>query len=167
MNAKSPRRNGLTGQPFARHWVHTRFLQVEGKKMSKSLGNFHTVRGLIHEQKVHPLALRLTLISGQYRKPFNFTLATLRDSERLVKRFAEAWKITADSLGPAAGRAGCAWAAVGGSISDAGLAAMPRRSEHAHCHCKNGGRHKTNPVARHYPVVGIRTESGHIPSENE
>ena len=94
---------GLNCQTFAHHWVHTRFLQVEGRKMSKRFGNYYTVRELIQEQNVHPLALRLALISGQYRKPFNFTLATLRDSERLVQRFADALKITADGLSRQAG----------------------------------------------------------------
>ena len=88
----------LSGKPFARHWVHTRFLQVEGQKMSKRLGNFHTVRALVREQKVKPLALRLTLISGQYRKPFNFTLGTLRSSERLIGRFEDACNVTTDGL---------------------------------------------------------------------
>lgn len=88
----------ISDQPFARHWAHTRFLQVEGRKMSKRFGNFHTVRELIQEHSVHPLALRLTLISGQYRKPFNFTLATLRDSERLVERFEDASRVTADRI---------------------------------------------------------------------
>jgi len=93
---------GLCGEPFARYWVHTRFLQVEGRKMSKRLGNFHTVRELIQEHKVHPLALRLALISGQYRKPFNFTLTTLRDCERLVHRFADAWTVAAEGVSRAA-----------------------------------------------------------------
>ena len=83
----------LTKRPFARHWVHTRFLQVEGRKMAKRLGNFHTVRELVNDRRVAPLALRLALISGQYRKPFNFTFSTLRDSERHVARFSEAFKI--------------------------------------------------------------------------
>ena len=85
----------LTGEPFARHWTHTRFLQVEGEKMSKSEGNFYTVRDLIAPPEeggrgVDPLALRLALISGQYRKPYNFTFDTLRDSARHVRRFREA-----------------------------------------------------------------------------
>lgn len=84
----------ITGKQFSRHWVHTRFLQVEGQKMSKRLGNFYTVQDLVHERGVAPLALRLTLISGQYRKPFNFTFATLRDNERHVKRFEEAYTLT-------------------------------------------------------------------------
>ncbi|MCY4159308.1 MAG: cysteine--tRNA ligase [Bacteroidetes bacterium] len=87
----------LTGKPFSRHWVHTRFLQVEGKKMSKRLGNFYTVRDLIQQRNVAPLAVRLALISGQYRKPFNFTFSTLRDSERHVKRFQEAFDVTKDA----------------------------------------------------------------------
>ena len=83
------------------YWVHTRFLQVEGEKMSKSQGNFYTVRDLIaptpdddhvpepirQQGGVDPLALRYALISGQYRKPFNFTLKTLRDSARAVDRY--------------------------------------------------------------------------------
>ena len=82
----------LTGRPFARHWTHTRFLQVEGEKMSKRSGNYYTVRKLVQEFNVPPLAVRLALISGQYRKPYNFTFATLRDSERHIKRFQMAYK---------------------------------------------------------------------------
>ena len=90
----------LTGTRSVNYWVHTRFLQVEGEKMSKSKGNFFTVRDLtLPERKgggkdrigpVDPLALRLTLISGQYRKPFNFTRKTLRDSVRTVQRYQAA-----------------------------------------------------------------------------
>ncbi len=87
----------LTGRPFSRHWAHTRFLQVEGQKMSKRLGNFLTVKDLVHERGVPPLAVRLALISGQYRKPFNFTFATLRDSERHVKRFREAFRLAKEA----------------------------------------------------------------------
>ena len=82
----------LTGKPFARHWVHTRFLQVEGQKMSKRLGNFLQVRDVLGENAAPEknLALRLALISGQYRKPFNYTRSTFRDSLRHVRRFREA-----------------------------------------------------------------------------
>ncbi len=82
----------LTGKPFANHWVHTRFLHVEGQKMSKSEGNFFTVHDLIAPESeggrgVPPLALRYTLMSGYYRKPFNFTFKTLKDSARIVRRY--------------------------------------------------------------------------------
>lgn len=85
---------GKNGEPSIRHWAHTRFLQVEGEKMSKSKGNFFTVRDLALPESeggegIDPLALRLTLISGQYRKPFNFTRKTLRDSAQTVRRYQE------------------------------------------------------------------------------
>lgn len=87
----------LSGKPFARHWVHTRFLQVEGQKMSKRLGNFLTVRELTASKEddgwgVDPLALRMALLSGHYRKPYNFTKATLKASvkhrERIISAIA-------------------------------------------------------------------------------
>ena len=86
----------LSGKPFARHWAHTRFLQVEGEKMSKRFGNSYTVRDLVAPESeggrgVDPLALRLALMAGQYRKPYNFTFATLRDSIRHVRRFRDAF----------------------------------------------------------------------------
>ncbi len=84
----------LTGKTFSNYWVHTRFLQVEGEKMSKSRGNFLTVHELIAPEPegrgIDPLALRLALISGQYRKPFNFTRKTLRDSIRIRERYRAA-----------------------------------------------------------------------------
>ena len=90
----------LSGQPFSRYWVHTRFLQVEGEKMSKSKGNFLTVHDLIAAPEeggraewgapVDPLALRLVLISGHYAKPFNLTRKALDDARKNVRRYAEA-----------------------------------------------------------------------------
>jgi len=93
----------LTGKPFARHWVHTRFLQVEGEKMSKSSGNFFTVRDLVAPESeggrgVDPLAVRLTLLSGYYRKPFNFTFDTLRANIRHRERFVAALARIDDAL---------------------------------------------------------------------
>lgn len=79
----------LTGKPFSNHWVHTRFLQVNGEKMSKSLGNFYTVRGLI-ENGVHPLAIRYALISGIYGKPLNFTDQGMADAQLNIDRFHRA-----------------------------------------------------------------------------
>ncbi len=93
----------ITEKTFVKYWVHTRFLQVEGEKMSKSKGNFLTVRSLIAPEDeggrgVNPLALRLALISGQYRKPFNFTFDQLRASARHVQRFEEASAFVEDAL---------------------------------------------------------------------
>ena len=90
----------LSGEPFARYWMHTRFLQVEGEKMSKSKGNFLTVRDLTASPEaggradwgapVDPLALRLVLLSGHYAKPFNLTQKALGDAQKNRARYAEA-----------------------------------------------------------------------------
>jgi cysteinyl-tRNA synthetase len=75
----------LTGKPFARHWMHVRFLLVEGQKMSKSLGNFYTLRDLVlmgHK----PSSIRLLLTSVPYRKQLNFTFDGLTQSANSVER---------------------------------------------------------------------------------
>jgi len=79
----------LTGKPFSRHWVHTRFLQVNGEKMAKSAGNFYTVRGLM-EKGFDPLAIRLALIGGVYGKPLNFTDQGLIDAMGNIDRIRRA-----------------------------------------------------------------------------
>ncbi|MEA2552172.1 MAG: cysteinyl-tRNA synthetase [Fimbriimonadaceae bacterium] len=78
---------GLTGKPFSNHWVHTAFLQVEGEKMSKSIGNLFTVEELVDERGADALAVRYALISGVYGKPLNFTMQTLEDANKNVERF--------------------------------------------------------------------------------
>ncbi len=77
----------LTGKPFCTHWMHTRFLQVDGEKMSKSTGNFYTLRQLLEEHQADPLGLRYALMSGVYGKPLNFTLQTLKDATQNVERY--------------------------------------------------------------------------------
>ena len=79
----------LTGQPFSGHWVHTRFLQVNGEKMAKSAGNFYTVRDLV-AKGADPLAIRYALISGIYGKPMNFTDQGLRDAQAIIERYRKA-----------------------------------------------------------------------------
>ena len=79
---------GATGKPyFARYWFHTRFLIVEGEKMSKSKGNFFTVRDLI-ARGASPAAIRLELIKTHYRSQANFTMQGLKDSQRMIDRWA-------------------------------------------------------------------------------
>ncbi|HJT71865.1 MAG TPA: cysteine--tRNA ligase [Terriglobales bacterium] len=74
-----------TGKPFARFWFHARFLLVEGEKMSKSLGNFFTVRDLI--LKGHrPSAIRYLLASVPYRHQLNFTFDGLQQAAASVER---------------------------------------------------------------------------------
>jgi cysteinyl-tRNA synthetase len=79
-----------TGLPvFARTWFHTRHLQVEGEKMSKSRGNFFTARDLF-AKGVTPAALRLELIRTHYRVNSNFTMQGLQDCQRMIDRWCRA-----------------------------------------------------------------------------
>ena len=79
----------LTGKPFSRQWIHTRFLQVDGQKMSKSLGNFFTARDLVDGKGADPLAVRYALISQNYGVPHNFTMDLLRDASQKVERYRQ------------------------------------------------------------------------------
>lgn len=88
-----------TGQSFCDHWLHVTFLQVEGEKMSKSKGNFFTVRDLL-EQGFDPLALRLALIAVPYNKPHNFTIQSLKDAQGHIERFRELERRIASADGP-------------------------------------------------------------------
>jgi len=74
---------------FARVWFHTRHLQVEGEKMSKSKGNFFTARDLF-AKGVTPAALRLELVRTHYRTNSNFTMQGLRDCQRMIDRWCVA-----------------------------------------------------------------------------
>jgi cysteinyl-tRNA synthetase len=87
----------LSGQPFARHWLHTRFLLVDGEKMSKSKGNWYTVRDLVDGKRVDPLALRYALMTVPYAKQLNFTLQTLEDSARAVERLKECDRLAVEA----------------------------------------------------------------------
>jgi len=79
-----------SGRPhFARVWFHTRHLQVEGEKMSKSKGNFFTARDLF-AKGVTPAALRLELVRTHYRTNSNFTMQGLRDCQRMIDRWSAA-----------------------------------------------------------------------------
>jgi cysteinyl-tRNA synthetase len=75
----------LTGKTFARFWFHVRFLLVEGEKMSKSLGNFYTLRDLV--LKGHkPSSIRYLLASVPYRNQLNFTFDGLKQAAVSVER---------------------------------------------------------------------------------
>jgi cysteinyl-tRNA synthetase len=75
----------LTGKPFVRYWLHSEHLSVDGQKMSKSLGNFYTLRDLV--QKGHtPEAVRYLLASVPYRKKLNFTFDGLQGAATSIER---------------------------------------------------------------------------------
>ncbi len=75
----------VTHKPFARHWMHVRFLLVDGKKMSKSEGNFYTLRDLLLKG-YKASAIRLALISVPYRHQLNFTFESLTEATNAIDR---------------------------------------------------------------------------------
>jgi cysteinyl-tRNA synthetase len=74
-----------TGKTFAHHWLHIAHLTVEGRKMSKSLGNLYTLEDLA-ERGHTPMELRYVLISGSYRQPLNFTFDSLAAAKKSLTR---------------------------------------------------------------------------------
>jgi cysteinyl-tRNA synthetase len=75
----------LTGKTFARFWLHAEFLMVEGQKMSKSLGNYYTLRDLLAKDYT-PEAIRYLLASVPYRKQLNFTFDGLKAAAIAIER---------------------------------------------------------------------------------
>jgi cysteinyl-tRNA synthetase len=75
----------LTGKQFARFWLHAEFLMVEGQKMSKSLGNYFTLRDIL-ERGYQPEAIRYLLASIPYRKSLNFTFDGLKSAATAIER---------------------------------------------------------------------------------
>jgi cysteinyl-tRNA synthetase len=90
----------LTGKTFARFWFHVRFLLVEGEKMSKSLGNFYTLRDLV--LKGHkPSSIRYLLASVPYRNQLNFTFDGLKQAAVSVERLRNfRQRLTAGTFAP-------------------------------------------------------------------
>ena len=76
---------GVTGRQWVTYWLHCRFLLVEGRKMSKSLGNFYTLRDLL-DKGYDPISVRYALMSTHYRRPLNFTLAGIDAAKASIRR---------------------------------------------------------------------------------
>ena len=88
---------GNPGSHFARYWVHNGYLMSEGEKMSKSLGNFYSVRELLDEFPGE--ALRLTLLQSHYRAPLDFSKEGVRQAKAVLDRWYAA--LRGLSIGPA------------------------------------------------------------------
>ena len=86
------------GGAFARYWVHNGFVTIESEKMSKSLGNFLTIRDAL--AKYHPEVLRLFLLSKQYRSPIDFSEDAVRSLQAGVVRVYRALKRLEELVGP-------------------------------------------------------------------
>ena len=72
------------GKPFARYWMHNAFLNIDNRKMSKSLGNFFTVREIC--EKYDPQVLRFFMLSAHYRSPLNFSAELMEASKNGLDR---------------------------------------------------------------------------------
>ncbi len=82
----------VSQRPLAHFWLHNGFVTVNTEKMSKSLGNFTTIRDLL-KQGVEPMALRLLVLQAQYRKPLDFTAAALEAAAKGWQTLAEALQV--------------------------------------------------------------------------
>lgn len=79
-----------TGKKFVNYWLHAKHLLVDGEKMSKSKGNFYTLRDLL-AKGFQPAAIRYLLISTHYRKPLNFTLEGVQAAKESLTRVNDFW----------------------------------------------------------------------------
>jgi len=77
-----------TGVPFARFWLHVKHLKVDDRKMSKSLGNFLTIREIL-ERGYDPAAIRWVLLSAHYRNELNFTYSALDEANGAIQRLLD------------------------------------------------------------------------------
>lgn len=91
----------FTGLPFVRHWLHCRHLMVEGRKMSKSEGNFFTLRDL-QAKGWTGREVRYALISVRYREPLNFTFDGLAGARTALTRLDEWTRRLDDAIGASA-----------------------------------------------------------------
>jgi cysteinyl-tRNA synthetase len=89
---------GATGKNFVNYWIHNEWLLVDGKKMSKSLGNFYTLRDLV-EKGTNPLAYRLWLLMAHYRTRINFTMEALLGTETALKRLQNLYRELGEEMG--------------------------------------------------------------------
>ncbi len=107
----------VTGKPFVRTWMHCAHLRVDGQKMSKSLGNFHTLRDL-QGKGWSGREVRYVLLGAHYRQPLNFTLGALAAARTALARVDEC----VDALAARAAQAGAEGEALPSRLGDFGRA---------------------------------------------
>ena len=91
-----------TGKLYANAWMHAGAVRVDGEKMSKSLGNFFTIREVL--EKYHPEVVRYLLVSSHYRSPINYSEDSLKEAKGALERFYNALKGLPEAA-PAGGEA--------------------------------------------------------------
>jgi len=83
--------------PVVHHWLHNGFVNIDGEKMSKSLGNFWTIEDIL--QKIDPLVLRFSLINAHYRSPIDMNEQLLKDAEKNHSRLVAVYKAALELVG--------------------------------------------------------------------
>ena len=89
---------GATGHPFVKYWLHNEWLMVNGKKMSKSLKNFYTLRD-IEIKGFSPLAYRYLTLQTHYRKPLNFTWESITAAQNALNKLNDQYKELGETIG--------------------------------------------------------------------
>ena len=79
-----------TDEQYVNYWMHVGFINVDGEKMSKSLGNFFTIRDVM--DKFHPEVIRYFIVSSHYRSPVNFSDTALKEAKNTLSRFYHSFK---------------------------------------------------------------------------
>ncbi|MFZ5974437.1 MAG: cysteine--tRNA ligase [Bacillota bacterium] len=94
---------GATGKPFVRYWMHNGYINIDNQKMSKSLGNFFTVRDIAKEYDLK--AVRLFMLSAHYRSPVNFARELIEQAKQALTRLQNAHALMLDIAQNGADRA--------------------------------------------------------------
>ncbi len=94
---------GVTGEPFAKYWLHNNMVTVEGRKMGKSLGNFITLKDAFAgepplDKKVRPMVLRYFILNSHYRSPLDFSAHAIESAEKGLNRIEEAYSNICERL---------------------------------------------------------------------
>lgn len=91
---------GATGETYVNNWMHVGFVNVDGEKMSKSLGNFFTIREVM--QKFMPEVIRYFIVASHYRSPINFSDTALKEAKQALSRFYNTLKLVEEQTAIAA-----------------------------------------------------------------
>jgi cysteinyl-tRNA synthetase len=87
---------GASGKPFVKYWLHNGFVNINQEKMSKSLGNFFTIRDIL--KSYDPEVVRFFILTAHYRSPVDFSDQNLKDSQAGLSRFYEALQTANDAV---------------------------------------------------------------------
>ena len=87
---------GVSGKPFVKYWLHNGFVNINQEKMSKSLGNFFTIRDIL--KSYDPEVVRFFILTAHYRSPVDFSDQNLKDAQAGLSRFYEALQVAADAV---------------------------------------------------------------------